>query len=181
VRAIVFRGRIVPLFHRAGALVMYTASPRAKSFGSPFTVGTEGSFGTLHYAVVALDALDITAGGYADAQQCLLAPLALLGRGFRPARTVDLEDIVLKAQLADGSVRCRASTEGLILLVVDNRVVWSRQYDPEDPDTALWLEAARTRDVTILSCGLHAWNAGDGYSASDEPLMMAKVPIEWTH
>lgn len=160
---------------------MYTASPRVKSFGSRFTVGIEGSFGTLHYAVVALNPLDIAAAGNADAQQCLLAPPELLGRGFKPARTTDLEDIVLKAQLGDGSVRCRASTEGPILLLVDDNLVWSRQFDPEDPDIAPWLEAARTRDVTILSGGLHARHAGDDYSANHEPLMMAKVPMEWTH
>jgi hypothetical protein len=159
---------------------MYTASPGVKSFGSRLTVGIEGSFGVLHYAVLAFHTLDNATGERADTRQGLLAPLELLGRGFRPARTADLEDMVLKARLAGGSVRCRASAEGLILVLVDNTLVWSRQYDPRDPDTVLWLEAARTGDVTILSGGgFHAPYAGGGHSANDEPLMMAKVPAEW--
>jgi len=97
-----------------------------------------------------------------------------------PPRTADFEDTVLKAPPADGSVRCRASTEGFIQLLVDNNLVWSRQYDPKETDTALWLEAARTRDVTILCCGPHAPHAGDSHNADSGPVMMAKVPTEWT-
>lgn len=159
---------------------MYIASPSVKSFGCPLTVGIEGSFGTLHYAVLSLNALDIAGEGQAAIEQGLLSTQQLLGRGFRPARTADLEDIVLKAQLADGSVRCRASTEGLIQLLVDGNLVWSRQSDPEDPDTAMWVEVARTRDLTVLGGGVHAGEAGNGYSARAEPLVMAKVPTEWT-
>lgn len=158
---------------------MYTASSKVKSFGSRLTVGIEGSFGTLHYAVVALKALDIAVGGSADIHQCLLSAHQLLGRRFRTARTADLEEIVLKAQVADGSVRCRASTDGLIQLVIDNELVWARQFDPEDPDTALWLEAARTRDVTVLGGGAHLRESGDGYRSNEGQLWMAKVPVEW--
>lgn len=109
-----------------------------------------------------------------------LSAQELRGREFKPARTADLEDIVLKAQLTDGSVRCRASAEGLILLLIDEDLVWSRQIDPEDPDAARWLEAARTRDVTILSGAFQTGKVADRHSANDGPLLIAKVPTELT-
>jgi hypothetical protein len=65
-------------------------------------------------------------------------------------------------------------------LLVDKDLVWSRQFDPKDPDHALWLKAARTRNATILSGDLSAGVSKDGASANVEPLVMAKVPIEWT-
>ncbi|WP_349034312.1 hypothetical protein [Pseudarthrobacter sp. SORGH_AS 212] len=130
--------------------------------------------------MVAINAVDTAAEVNANIHQLPLSTLELLRRGFKPARTADFEDIVLKAPPADGSVRCRASTEGLIQLLIDNSLVWSRQYDPKDTDTALWLEAARTRDVTILCCSPHAPHAGDSHNSNSEPVMMAKVPTEWT-
>ncbi|TLM83405.1 hypothetical protein FDW83_10635 [Pseudarthrobacter sp. NamE2] len=159
---------------------MYIASPNLKGFGYRLTVGIEGSFGILYYAALAFEAAQPAVAGQADGQRWPLPALELLGRGFKPARTPDLQDVVLKAQLADGSVRCRASTEGLVLLLVDNNLVWSRQLDPQNRDSALWLKAAGTREVTLLSGDLHTKEAGDGYSPTTEPLMIAKVPTEWT-
>lgn len=145
------------------------------------TAGIEGSFGTLHYAIVALNAAHSSARGNPNPQLHRPSALDLLSRGFKPVRSADLEDIVLKAQPANGSVRCRVSTEGLVQLLVDNDLVWSRQFDPKDEDHALWLKAARTRDVTVLSGSLSAKNVQDSDSSANmEPLVMAKVPAEWT-
>ncbi|MFF1254476.1 hypothetical protein ACFVYC_18550 [Pseudarthrobacter sp. NPDC058329] len=143
------------------------------------TVGIEGSFGILHYAVLAFTAAPTDRQTNVD--QCPLPTKDLLERGFRPARNADVEDIVLKAQPADGSIQCRASTEGFVSLLVDNSLVWSRQFNPEDPETALWLKAARSRGVTIIS-GTHP-RIGETKSdraARMEPLVMAKVPTVWT-
>lgn len=139
--------------------------------GALLTVGIEGSFGTLHYAVLAFTAVRLTT----DRQPLLTQDL--LGRGFRLARIPDFEDIVLKAQPADGSIQCRASTEGLISLLVDGSMVWSRKLNPEERDAALWLKAARTTGATVIS-GDHPGieKAKADRSTSNEPLVMAKIP-----
>lgn len=145
------------------------------------TVGIEGSFGILHYAVLAFTAcLAATTDRQPNVEQWPLLIQELLERGFRPARNADVEDIVLKAQPADGSIQCRASTEGLVSLLVDNSLVWSRQFNPEDPETALWLKAARTRGVTIISGDHLRSETKDDRTASMESLVMAKVPTAWT-
>jgi len=144
--------------------------------GAVLTVGIEGSFGILHYAVLAFTAVRLTTD-----RQPLLAQ-DLLGRGFRLARIADFEDIVLKAQPADGSIQCRASTEGLISLLVDDSTVWSRKLNPEERDAALWLKAARTRGVTIISRDhLQIGENMVDRATSMEPLVMAKVPTWWAH
>jgi hypothetical protein len=66
-------------------------------------------------------------------------------------------------------------------LLVDNTLVWSRQFDPEDVDTALWLEAARTRGVAIVSGDpLRIGETEAGGPAGMEHLMMARIPTVWT-
>lgn len=142
--------------------MVYAGYEKVEAAGSWLTVAVEGSFGTLHHAVLAFTALP-PAGGEERGKKFPLLAEDLLGRGFRPARSTHLEDIVLKAQPADGSIRCRVSIEGLVLLLVDNNLVWSRQLDPDNPEAALWLMAAQTRDV--------AMTGGD--------LLSAKVPTEW--
>jgi hypothetical protein len=142
--------------------VVYAGYEKVEAARSWLTVPVDGSFGTLHHAILAFTALPV-AGGEEPGKKFPLLAEDLLGRGFRPARSTDLEDIVLKAQLADGSIRCRVSSEGLVFLLVDNNLVWSRQLDPDNPEAALWLMAAQTRDVTLTG--------GD--------LLTAKVPTEW--
>jgi hypothetical protein len=139
--------------------------------GAVLTVGIEGSFGILHYAVLAFTAARLTTD-----RQPLLTP-DLLGRGFRLARIAELEDIVLKAQPADGSIQCRASPEGFISLLVDNSMVWSRTLNPEEREAALWLKAARTTGATVISGdhpGIKKPKADP--TTSIEPLVMAKIP-----
>lgn len=149
--------------------------------GVRLTVGIAGSFGILHYAVLAFTATRPTADRQPNVEQWPLLTEDLLGRGFRPARNADIEDIVLTAQPADDSIQCRASAEGLVSLLVDNSLVWSRVFNPEDPETALWLKAARTNGVTIIS-GDHLRSAEIGVdcAATMESLAMAKVPTAWT-
>jgi hypothetical protein len=152
-----------------------------KMRGVRLTVAIEGSFGGLHYAVLAFTAARPTTESQPIVEQGPLSPLDLLGRGFRPARIADVQDIVLKAQPADGTIQCRASADGLISLLVDNHLVWSRQFNPDDPETALWLKAARSRGVTIIS-GEHL-RIGEikiNCITSKEPLVVAKVPTAWT-
>ena len=149
--------------------------------GVRLTVGIEGSFGILHYAVLAFAAARPTTDRQPNVEQWPLLTRDLLGRGFRPARNADVEDIVLKAQSADGSIHCRASTEGLVSLLVDNRLVWSRQLNPEDPETGLWLKAARSRGVTIISDDhLRNGETKVDCTVGMESLVMAKVPTAWT-
>jgi hypothetical protein len=139
--------------------------------GAVLTVGIEGSFGILHYAVLAF-----TAARLSTYKQPLLTQ-DLLGRGFRLARVADFEDIVLKAQPADGSIQCRASTAGLISLLVDDSTVWSRKLNPEEREAALWLKAARTAGATVISGdhpGIEKTKAGR--TTSNEPLVMARIP-----
>lgn len=137
---------------------MYTASPRVQSFGSRLTVVIEGSFDRLNHGWHSMRRT-AHAGGKAAANRACRRRLSCWDAVSNLPGTADLEDIVRRAQLSEGSVRCCASTEGFILLLVDNTLVWSRQYDPGDPDPALWLEAARIRDVTIISDGLQARRA----------------------
>lgn len=139
------------------------------------TVGIEGSFGVLHYAVLALTAGHPQTGEKRNGRRSLWMAEDLLARGFRPVRNAEVEDIVLKAQLADGSVRCMVSIDGLISLLVDNNPVWSRNVDPDDPETALWLKAAGTREVTIITGDLIRRGQGDS-TESWKPHVMAKVP-----
>jgi hypothetical protein len=158
-----------------------TALHRMEKQGVRQTVRVEGSFGILHYAVLAFAAARPTAERHSNVGQCPLLAEDLLGRGFRPARNADVEDIVLKAQPADGSVKCRASTEGFISLLIDNSLVWSRQFNPEDPETALWLKTARTRGVTVISGDyLRIRQTQVGRASETEPLVMATVPTAWT-
>lgn len=160
---------------------MKTALHCMEKRGTRLTVGIEGSFGILHYAVLAFTAArPTTSDRQPNVEQWPLLNQELLERGFRPARNTDVEDIVLKAQPADGSIQCRASTEGLVSLLVDNSLVWSSQFNPQDPQTALWLTAARTRGVTIIS-GDHLRNGTKvDRTASMKSLVMATVPTAWT-
>lgn len=158
-----------------------TALHSMEKRGDRLAVGIEGSFGMLHYAVLAFSAGRPTTDRQPNVQQWPLLAQELRGRGFRPARNADVEDIVLKAQPADGSIRCRASTEGLVSLLVDNSLVWSRQFDPEDLETALWLQAERTRGVAIISGDpLRIGEAEADRPANMEHVVMARIPTVWT-
>jgi hypothetical protein len=141
-------------------------------------VGVEGSFGVLHYPVLALSAGLFRTGRQRTAGWSPWLTEDLVVRGFRPVRDADVEAIVLKAQLADGSIRCRISADGLVALLVDNNLVWSRQVDPEDRETARWIKAARTREVTIVSVD-HISNGQSDGAGSWKPVVMAKVPTAW--
>lgn len=152
--------------------------------GARLTVGIDGSFGTLDYPLLAVAPAADAASRETDAEhpQYLLTE-DLLQRGFRPACNADYGDIVLRAQPANGSVQCRATTAGLISLVYDNKPVWSRRYDPKDAETALWITAAQTREVTLIS--------GDHLQITETEidltlaavmgkLVIAKIPTVWT-
>lgn len=150
----------------------------AKMRGTRLTVGVQGSFGVLHYAVLAFKATGPAPDSQPTIRQWPWLTEELLGRGFRPARNADIEDIVLKAQPGDGSIQCRASSEGVISLLIDNELAWLGQLNPEDRETALWLKAARIRGVTIIS-GDHLRSKVDG-AKNMEPLLTARVPATWT-
>lgn len=149
------------------------------------TVGIEGSFGILQYPVLAVSAgaRDLhgpNSGGFSPWLE-----EDLLGRGFRPALSDDMADIVLKARASNGSIRCRASTDGLVCLLVDNRLVWSDQLDTSDPENLQWLKAARTRDVTIISGAITRPGQSVAHSRPRQdtdlvehwrPLVTARVP-----
>lgn len=147
------------------------------SMGTPearLTVGIEGSFGVLQYPVLVLSTVRPAYDPQRNDGQSPWLPEDLLGRGFRPVRNPDIEDIVLKAQLADGSIHCRVSSDGFVSLLIYNNLVWSRQVDPEDPETALWIKAARTKEMTIVI------NNRRGHRAEEwRPEVMAKVPTIW--
>lgn len=148
--------------------------------GVRLTAEIEGSFGILHFAVLAFTTARPTTDPNPNVEQWPLLTQDLLKRGFRPARNADVEDIVLKAQASDGSIQCRASTEGFISLLVDNLLVWARQFNPEDPESALWLRAARARGVTIISGSpLRTEGIEANRTASMESLVTAKVPTAW--
>lgn len=156
---------------------MNTAMRTMKKPESQLTIGVKGSFGVLHFAVLAFTA-DDAPDQQRDVGQSPWLVENLLGRGFRPARSADIEDIVLKAQPDDGSISCRVSTDGLVSVLVDNSLVWSRQVDPEDQDTARWIKAARSREVTVVIGGL----IRDGQSVDAgrwRPEVMAKVATVW--
>jgi hypothetical protein len=107
----------------------------------------------------------------------------LLRRGFRRACNSDYADIALKAQPADGSILCRASTDGLVSLWSDGNLLWSEHFDSKDEEAALWLHAARTREITLMS-GDYVLISGtdvDLTAAYDKrTLVMAKIPAVWT-
>jgi hypothetical protein len=166
----------MPFVGRKGAPIMNTALRDIEKPEARLTVGVEGSFGVLLYPVLALSAGLPTTDRRRTAG-CWLTE-DLLVRGFRPVRDADVEDIVLKAQLADGSIRCRISADGLVSLLVDNNLVWSRQVDPEDRETARWILAVRTRELTIVSGDLVSDGQSDG-AGSWKPEVMAKVPTAW--
>jgi hypothetical protein len=120
--------------------------------GARLTVGIEGSFGTLYYPLLAVAPAADATSREADAEHPHYSLTKdLLHRGFRPACNADYGDIGLRAQPANGSVQCRATRDGLISVVYDNKPVWSRRYDPKDAETALWITAAQTREVTLIS------------------------------
>ena len=153
------------------------------NLGARMTVGIQGSFGILHYALLAFTSTSPPPHSQEPrAHHGSSLTKDLLERGFRPACNADYEDMVLKAQPADGSIQCHASTNGLISLHLDDEPVWARQYDPNDPETALWIRAARTREVTVIG--------GDNLQISNEDidvrtaarkgsLVTAKVPTVW--
>ncbi|MDP9998386.1 hypothetical protein [Pseudarthrobacter sulfonivorans] len=152
--------------------------------GARLTVGVDGSFGTLYYPLLAVArAADATSREADDEHPQYLLTEDLLKRGFRPACDADHGEIALRAQPADGSIQCHATIDGLISLVFDNKPVWSRPFDPEDAETALWLTAAQTREVTLIS--------GDHLQITETEidltlaavmgtLVTAKIPTVWT-
>ncbi|MGK3647186.1 hypothetical protein [Pseudarthrobacter enclensis] len=144
------------------------------------TAGLGGSFGILHYALLAVSSPGVSAEDLlADPRRSLSEDL--LRRGFRKACNGDYADIALKAQPADGSILCRASA-GRVSLIVDDRLVWTQHFDPRDQENTRWVQAARTREVTMIS-GDHLIVSG-GYidttaAAAQGSLVMAKIHAEW--
>lgn len=167
----------------SATMLMDSVPEEKDSLGARMTIGIQGSLGILHYALLAFR-LTSPAPHSQEPRVHHGSWLTkdLLERGFRPACNADYEDMVLKAQPADGSVRCHASTNGLISLHLDDEPVWARQYDPNDPETALWIKAAQAREVTVIG--------GDNLQISNEDidvrtaaskgsLVTAKVPTVW--
>ncbi len=140
-----------------------------------------GSFGTLQYPLMALTAPNDSERDEPSGTPRPLGTDDLLRRGFRLARSPDYADIALKAQPADGSVACRL-TAGLLSLVVDGEIVWSERLDQENEEHALWIEAARTRAVTLIR-GDQVQISHSGIdptgAARNRTLVMAKIPTEW--
>lgn len=157
---------------------------QGEHLGARLTVGIDGSFGTLQYALLALT----TSSAFAKSKTAGNSrhdPLTenMLSRGFRRACNSDYADIVLKAQPADGSVLCRSSTGGLLSVWFDDNLVWSEHFDPRDAEAALWLKAAQTREVTLIGGDrlLISGTDVDPTAAADKrTLMMAKIPTVWT-
>ncbi|MCU1517884.1 MAG: hypothetical protein JWQ75_2605 [Pseudarthrobacter sp.] len=151
-----------------------------ENLGARRTVEIKGSFGVLNYALLAFTVSGHTTKADKPEKQ-LIADL--LARGFRPACNGDYAEIAVKAQYADGSIQCRASTNGLISLVFDNEMVWSQQFDPKDQETASWLEAAQARDVTLIS-GNHIQISDNEIdltlAAVMGTLVIARIPAVWT-
>lgn len=148
-------------------------------------VGIEGSFGILRYALLALSPSCTPVGGKcadkAQHQDCSLTD-DLLGRGFRRACNNYYADIALKAQQADGTVLCRASTGGFVSLWFDGDLVWSQRFDPEEEASSAWLTAAKDRDVTLIS-GDHVLVSGTDVdlsaAAAQGTLVMGRIPTVW--
>ena len=92
-----------------------------EQLGARLTVGIEGSFGNLHYPLLAFGTSSAVTGPEAPAEPSLTKDL--LTRGFRRACNSDYADIALKAHAADGSVLCPASNDGLVSLFIDD--TWS--------------------------------------------------------
>lgn len=157
---------------------MNTAMRTMKTPESQLTIGVKGSFGVLQFAVLAFTADHRAPDQQRDVVQSPWLVENLLSRGFRPARSADIEDTVLKAQPGDGSISCRVSTDGKVSVLVDNSLVWSRQVDPEDQDTARWIKAARSREVTVVIGGLIRDGQSDD-AARWRPEVMAKVATVW--
>lgn len=152
--------------------------------GARLTVGVDGSFGTLYYPLLAVaPAADRTSRETGAEHPRYSLTADLLKRGFRPACNTDYGDIALRAQPGDGSIQCRTTTDGLISLEFDNKRVWSRRFDLKDAETALWLTAAQTREVTLIS--------GDDVQVTETEidltlaavmgkLVIARIPTVWT-
>ncbi|MDQ1053863.1 hypothetical protein QE394_001791 [Arthrobacter sp. SORGH_AS 212] len=152
--------------------------------GSRLTVGIDGSFGILRYAFLAMATSSGTPGSDIAGQS---APYSLtedmLRRGFRRACNSDYADIALKAQPADGSVLCRASADGRVSVWFDDKLAWSERFDTKDEETACWLQAARTREITLISGDYLLISGADVHptaAADKRTLMMAKIPTVWT-
>lgn len=152
--------------------------------GARLRVGIAGSFGMLQYALLAVATSSGMTGnrGAGQASHSFLTE-DMLGRGFRRACSSDFADIALKAQPADGSVMCRASADGAVSLWVDDALIWFERLDPQDEETALWLQAARKSEITLIS-GDHLLVSGTDVdpraAAEKRTLVMAKIPLAWT-
>lgn len=158
-------------------------APEEKGYlGARMTVGIQGSFGILHYALLALASASPRSQEPRTHHGSWLTK-DLLERGFRPACNADYEDMVLKARHCDGSIQCHISTNGLISLHLDDEPVWARHYDPDNPETALWFRAARTREVTVIggdNLQISNEDVDVRTAASQGSLVTAKVPTIWT-
>lgn len=156
----------------------------SENLGARLTVAVVGSFGVLHYPLLVFTTnVSLTSSESGEGQRYGSLTAALLNRGLRLACNADQADIALKAQQADGSIQCRASANGFISLVFDNRLVWSRQFDPKDAESVRWLKAAQSREVTLIS-GDHVQITETGIdltlAADRKALVAAKIPTMWT-
>lgn len=154
-----------------------------ENLGARLTVGIDGSFGVLHYALLAYTTSPaMTRSGIPAKAPHHSSTEDMLSRGFRRACNSDYADIALKAQPADGSILCRASVDGLVSLSIDGHRVWSRRFDPKEDESALWVKAAQTRGVTPIS-GDHLLITETGVdptvAANKVALVTAKIPTAW--
>lgn len=155
-----------------------------KHMAARLTVGIDGSFGVLRYALLALSPPSASADrGLGGKEQDGSFTGGLVRRGFRRACNSDYADIALKAQPADGTVLCRASTSGLVSLWFEENLVWSERFNPEDKEAVLWLAAAKARDVAVIS-GDNVLISGARVdltvAAAQGTLVMARIPTVWT-
>lgn len=152
--------------------------------GALLRVGIAGSFGMLQYALLAVATPSgMTGSGVAGQPSDSSLTEDMLRRGFRRACNSDYADIALKAQPADGSILCRAFADGTVSLWFEENLVWSERFDSTDEETALWLQAARTREIILIS-GDHLLISGadvDPTAAADKrTLVMARIPVAWS-
>ncbi|MDO5867113.1 MULTISPECIES: hypothetical protein [Paenarthrobacter] len=154
-----------------------------ETFGSRFVVGIESAFGLRKFAILAFtntNNLTIREPG-AERRGALTAELLM--RKFQLAPSADYAQIVTMAAEADGTVQCRASADGLISLEFDNQPMWSLDLDPQDDDTATWLETARSGEVTLIS-GNHLriteTEVDLEFAAASGSLVIAKIPVVWS-
>jgi hypothetical protein len=75
----------------------------------------------------------------------------LLFHGFQLAMSPDYGDIVEDAVETSASCTFTMTQQGLINFSIGGRTLFGEQLHPDEPDDALWLEAARGGHVLVIS------------------------------